>query len=1325
MVGDQTQPAYVMPYSVFWRKGSGLCAWNTDSTQYVFGSYSTESTSGPHYYYSPVGNCPIGFSSAEMDSSQTMTASEIDHQSVDVTFAPGTGSGTMTIPLIQGNAFLTSLYSGLTPQLFGGAFTSITGVTFKAGNAASVGSKYRVTINNGDTWLLYVFPKTAGSSATMTLTSSTLITGPAGFSGVLQIAKLPLNYATSDETVYDSAAGTYGTQNVISGSSTGAVGTYTFNFGAVSLGGNQLLSYLFPHQVSSVSSGTATSLKLWSNTKGQMQAYLGNTLSFTESDMPIDVQFLPWSPLGNLQNYSVSALQAIAAAANSEAAQVMSSQTDLDSMYYSGKALAKFAQICLTIHDVLEKDATSCVSELEQSMALFISNSNINPIVYDTVWKGAISSCGNSGCDFGNAWYNDHHFHYGYFVYTAAVIAHLDASWLTTGNKAYINTLLRDFANPSTSDTAFPQFRSFDWYAGHSWAHGINAAGDGKDEESSSEDYNAIYGMKLWGKVTGDASMEGRGNLMLAVMRRSMQNNMLMATDNSVQPAAFRKQYAAGITFMNKVDHTTYFGQNEQYIQGIHMIPLTPISAYIRTPTFVAEEWNAVITPIVGQVTDGWLGILMANYAIANSTAAYNFFSSSSFSSSYLDGGASLTWYLTYAAGLGGAGDFQLAVDSSNGKASTAVVVQPTTSASSKVIMSTSTAKSSESTSIGQSSTLASAAKTSATSSSTSMSFSSSSSTIKAGISAVSGSAINVGYISGTQVPTSSSTLVAASTDLTSSLSAVPSSFEAGSASALAETQAGQTSSALAVASLTDLSATASVTAPATTVAAQAPVSTDASAYNIVTLALANGLRIACQNAALVVAEYADPITVFDNGTLSCGDLGAFLAPKLVIAERALSYSINLASVPATGAVKSNFTLNGTNLLAYAYPAGLSKRQAVTVQPLQFAYGSDNVVVAIVSGQATNMTTFEPQVVSEAVFSPSSSSGIMSATSVSDVASSVSSSAAEPTSTVSTTIVQTLTSSTTLHLPSTGVSNGTLSTAAPNSPNLTSPSTGQSSPSATTNSGPGSSGQNSAGSTQSDSTSAVSNGSGASSESGGSSSDNSDTTGSASESDSAGGDATSAQQGSQAQAVAAGQYTANSMLTVTKATTAPVYTESTTTTIKTTLHGQETAVVSVLPVTTVMLTSTYTSTICGQCTAASLSNNSAAVQTGQSATSTDEDSSPNAAAADTSAAAATAGAQGTASATTSGQSDSTASGSDTQTGGSNAQTSDSNAQTGGSDTQTGSSNAAAAAVVASSSSSNSMPIVSATSLPISTGASTRLITSLSGCLLAMLAIYLV
>ena len=146
--------------------------------------------------------------------------------------------------------------------------------------------------------------------------------------------------------------------------------------------------------------------------------------------------------------------------------------------------------------------------------------------------------------------------------------------------------------------------------------------------------------------------MEARGNLQLAITARSLQNYFLYTSNNAVEPANFIGNKVSGILFENKIDHTTYFGANIEYIQGIHMLPLLPSSTLTRTQEFVTEEWNMYFSNgRANAVVGGWKGILYANLAIINPTAAWQFFSQSGFDVSWLDGGASQTWYLAMAAG--------------------------------------------------------------------------------------------------------------------------------------------------------------------------------------------------------------------------------------------------------------------------------------------------------------------------------------------------------------------------------------------------------------------------------------------------------------------------------------------------------------------------------------------------------------------------------------------------------------------------------------------------------------------------------------------------
>lgn len=86
------------------------------------------------------------------------------------------------------------------------------------------------------------------------------------------------------------------------------------------------------------------------------------------------------------------------------------------------------------------------------------------------------------------------------------------------------------------------------------------------------------------------------------------------------------------------------------------MLPLLPFSTYTRSKIFVQEEWNTFFSNgRVDQTEGGWRGILYANFAILDSKISYNWFKNPNLNPNFIDGGASRTWYLAFAAGLNGA----------------------------------------------------------------------------------------------------------------------------------------------------------------------------------------------------------------------------------------------------------------------------------------------------------------------------------------------------------------------------------------------------------------------------------------------------------------------------------------------------------------------------------------------------------------------------------------------------------------------------------------------------------------------------------------------
>jgi endo-1,3(4)-beta-glucanase len=642
-----------------------------DADQRVFGPNA--SANPVEYFVNPIGIQSLVLSASELGASTNISMDTITAFSANVNLLPSPGAQpAITFPLVQGMAFITGIYNGGTPVLQTGVFfRSVT----KATTSPKAGvTKYTILLEDGKTWLLYAYSPD-GTGLDFTVVSNGLAQATSNFNGIIQIAKNPGGDA---EAMYDAACGAYPTTATLSGGADGATGSYTLSFAKSGITNTKLAMFALPHHVESFDASTKsalTTVQLNTTTKGVATAVVADSWSLVE-ELPTSMGFAPWSPsIGNEQiALSAATIAQIQIVAASEVSQNMSQQTNLNSMYYSGKvslaflstynvsnhhqALAKFAGIVYTLHDLVQDAALAQagLTNLKASFAVFASNTQQFPLVHETAWGGIVSSAsyttGDPGADFGNTYYNDHHFHYGYFIYTAAVIGYLDPTWLAD-NKDYVNSLVRDIANPSTEDNYFPVSRMFDWYHGHSWAHGLYETFDGKDEESSSEDSMSAYAIKMWGRTIGDANMEARGNLQLAITARALQSYFLYTSSNTIEPANFIGNKVSGILFENKIDHTTYFGTNIEYIEGIHMLPLLPSSTLTRTQEFVSEEWNTYFdNGRADTVAGGWRGILYANLAIINPVASWQFFNQSGFDASWLDGGASRTWYLALAAGM-------------------------------------------------------------------------------------------------------------------------------------------------------------------------------------------------------------------------------------------------------------------------------------------------------------------------------------------------------------------------------------------------------------------------------------------------------------------------------------------------------------------------------------------------------------------------------------------------------------------------------------------------------------------------------------------------
>jgi endo-1,3(4)-beta-glucanase len=297
--------------------------------------------------------------------------------------------------------------------------------------------------------------------------------------------------------------------------------------------------------------------------------------------------------------------------------------------YFGGKGLAKMARLALIADELGESSvALEIRTNMKQVIQPWLSGTNSDKWQYDTTWGGVVPSSGvkDPGADFGAGYYNDHHFHHGYFIYAAAAIIKGDSAWGVQYKDAIIS-LVRDIANPSGQDRYFPVHRYFDLYASHSWASGLFEFADARNQESSSEAINAWYGMYLLGSVLNDVNLRDLGSYLLHSEIRATKKYWHSTTASSVYPDVFGANKCVGMVWGDKVVYTTWFASGAIYVHGINMLPFTPITELYLTRDWVTEEYPVVWASVkdsLATTEQGWLGFLYMDHAVIDPDTAWN-----------------------------------------------------------------------------------------------------------------------------------------------------------------------------------------------------------------------------------------------------------------------------------------------------------------------------------------------------------------------------------------------------------------------------------------------------------------------------------------------------------------------------------------------------------------------------------------------------------------------------------------------------------------------------------------------------------------------------
>lgn len=281
--------------------------------------------------------------------------------------------------------------------------------------------------------------------------------------------------------------------------------------------------------------------------------------------------------------------------------------------YWAGKAMGKLACLVPIARQFDRHNlADTWLARLKASLEDWLDGKEPNVFRYDKQWSALYGF--PAGYET-NGYLQDHHFHWGYFLQAAALIAREDPSWAERYGPA-VELLIRDTANWNRADKTFPFLNSFEPYAGHAWSNGPAAFHAGNNQESSSESINFAAGVYHWGLATGNRAIRDLGIYLYTTEVEAVRRYWFNEGGYAF-PANF-KWPMLGILWGNGGAYATWFGgypDFTQFIHGINFLPLTPASLYLG---FNPSHLLSTLTPFDAVPPASWFDVITMARATAD-----------------------------------------------------------------------------------------------------------------------------------------------------------------------------------------------------------------------------------------------------------------------------------------------------------------------------------------------------------------------------------------------------------------------------------------------------------------------------------------------------------------------------------------------------------------------------------------------------------------------------------------------------------------------------------------------------------------------------------
>lgn len=192
--------------------------------------------------------------------------------------------------------------------------------------------------------------------------------------------------------------------------------------------------------------------------------------------------------------------------------------------------------------------------------------------------------------------FNDHHFHYGYFIYAAALLCMEDEEF-ARGYGEILRMIVKDYANYDREDARFPFLRNLDPWAGHSYAGGLGDHGNdnGNGQESSSEAMQGWGGVYLLGVALGDRAMRDAGIFGWLTESRGVVEYWFDRSRSNYDYTRYDHPYNTNLTSKG-IGWWTWFSGDPLWMHSIQWMPVSPCLNYLSEDAdFVKWDYETMM----------------------------------------------------------------------------------------------------------------------------------------------------------------------------------------------------------------------------------------------------------------------------------------------------------------------------------------------------------------------------------------------------------------------------------------------------------------------------------------------------------------------------------------------------------------------------------------------------------------------------------------------------------------------------------------------------------------------------------------------------------